>query len=104
MEEVNYRFEEKNKTQYQRLSKFIAFGIGWFWKMIIEIIGEGYKWFIENSYRQLSQKNAVSTPNQITAAEEYQDHENCPFEEENIARIANAVQVTICLLVCTSVY
>ena len=27
-------------------------------------------------------KNAVSTPNQITAAEEYQDHENCPFEEE----------------------
>ena len=50
--------------------------------MIIEIIGEGYKWFIENSYRQLSQKNAVSIPNQITAAEEYQDHENCPFEEE----------------------
>ena len=24
--------------------------------MIIEIIGEGYKWFIENSYRQKSQK------------------------------------------------
>ena len=75
-------FWRKNKTQYQRLSKFNAFGISWFWKMIIEIIGEGYKWFIENSYRQLSQKNAVSTPNQITAAEEYQDHENCPFEEE----------------------
>ena len=24
--------------------------------MIIEIIGEGHKWFIENSYRQKSQK------------------------------------------------
>ena len=56
MEEVNYRFEEKNKTKYQRLNKFNAFEISWFWKMIIEIIGEGYKWFIENSYRQKSQK------------------------------------------------
>ena len=27
-------------------------------------------------------KTAVSTPNQITAAEKYHDHENCPFEEK----------------------
>ena len=35
--------------------------------------------------KQLSSKvtkTAVSTPNQITAAEEYQDHENCPFKEK----------------------
>ena len=39
--------------------------------------------------KQLSSKvtkNAVSTPNQITAAEEYQDHENCPFKEKSVCR------------------
>ena len=53
--------KKKNKTQYQRLSKFNAFGISCFWKMIIEIIGEGYKWFIENSYRQMSQNRCFNS-------------------------------------------